>query len=187
MSFLFEQQLAHHCSPALAGIKPANLFSCLKKNFPAFEAILREYQTAFSGTDIRFCVLCECPKRYLLLVYREKPLMQQVSLPLVQQLLSQDGYPACADIPQLLQHLQRRFSNSSDFPHEIGLFLGYPPEDVIAFEQYKGQNFQLCGYWKVYTNPQSAKQLFYRYDRCREAVCRRLEQGATITKMFGVA
>ena len=38
------------------------------------------------------------------------------------------------------------------FPHEIGVFLGYPPEDVKAFIKQNGKGAVLCGYWKVYSN-----------------------------------
>ncbi len=186
MSSQFDHQLAQHCAPALAGIKAANLFSCFKKDFPAFESLLKQYQTAFAETDIRFCVLCECSKRYLLLVYRESALQKQLSLPLVQQILQDVGYPSGSFL-QLLEHLQKRFSESDAFPHEIGLFLGYPPEDVLAFQFHKGKNFSLCGYWKVYGDPHQAQQLFRRFDRCRDAVCRRINQGFSIAQIFGAA
>lgn len=187
MSVLFEQQLANHCAPALTGIKASNLVSCQKKDFPSFQVTLWEYQQALSSTDIRFCVLCECSQRYLLLVYREKHLAKQLFQPEVQQLLLQDGYPLCKDVQCLLQHLSFRFSQSADFPHEIGLFLGYPVEDVIGFQTHKGKDFQLCGYWKVYNNPEYAQNLFHRFDQCRNALCRRVQQGHSIIKMFAVA
>lgn len=184
MSFSFEQQLAQHCAPALAGIKAANLVSCLKKDFPSFQNILQEYTHLFANTDIRFCVLCECSQKYLLLVYREKALLKQLSNPTVQELLFQNGYPNTTDLSALLRYLQVRFLKSDGFPHEIGLFLGYPPEDVLDFQKYQGKNFQLCGYWKVYNNPQQAQQLFHRYDRCRLALCQRLQSGFSLAKLF---
>ena len=61
-----------------------------------------------------------------------------------------------------------------EFPHEIGLFLGYPPEDVEGFCRYQGQNYKLCGRWKVYGDREAACRRFQRYDHCRDALCRRL-------------
>lgn len=186
MSTQFDLQLAQHCAPALAGIKAASLFSCFKKDFPAFESLLLQYQQAFAETDIRFCVLCQCSKRYLLLVYRESALGKQLFLPLVQKILQDAGYPD-GSLSELLNHLRKRFAQTASFPHEIGVFLGYPPEDVIAFQTHKGKNFSLCGYWKVYGDPHQARQTFYRFDRCRDAVCRRLNQGYSIAQIFGAA
>ena len=32
------------------------------------------------------------------------------------------------------------------FPHEIGLLLGYPVEDVLGFIRYQGKNYLYTGY-----------------------------------------
>ena len=53
------------------------------------------------------------------------------------------------------------------FPHEIGLFLGYPPEDVLKYYVKKGKDYLFSGYWKVYTNPEKAIKTFELYDECR--------------------
>lgn len=47
-------------------------------------------------------------------------------------------------LEQLLERLSGRISASEDFPHEIGLFLGYPVDDVTGFIQNKGRNYLLC-------------------------------------------
>ena len=40
-------------------------------------------------------------------------------------------------------------SGEQGFPHEIGVFLGYPVEDVEGYMQNDGKNFLLVGYWKM--------------------------------------
>ena len=35
-----------------------------------------------------------------------------------------------------------RLQENEGFPHEIGLFLGYPPEDVLGFIENKGEFFK---------------------------------------------
>ncbi len=54
--------------------------------------------------------------------------------------------------------LSQRLCCEEDFPHEIGVFLGYPLADVIGFIQNRGKNFTACGYWKVYTDPTAAQE-----------------------------
>jgi hypothetical protein len=66
----------------------------------------------------------------------------------------------------MLARLQRRFLNEG-FPHEIGLFLGYPPEDVRGFIFNKGQNFICCRYWKVYHNAERAMEMFRKIDKAQ--------------------
>ena len=46
------------------------------------------------------------------------------------------------------------------FPHEIGVILGYPLEDVKGYMENGGQKCLLNGYWKVYNNPEEAKRKF---------------------------
>ena len=60
----------------------------------------------------------------------------------------------------------------SDFPHEIGIFLGYPLWDVEGFIANKGQNYKLCGYWKVYEDVSGAIDRFREYDTLREDAVR---------------
>ena len=46
--------------------------------------------------------------------------------------------------------LIRRLQDEAEFPHEIGLFLSYPPEDVQGFIDHHARDFKLSGLWKVY-------------------------------------
>ena len=49
---------------------------------------------------------------------------------------------------QCLARLIERLKDADEFPHEIGLFLGYPPEDVEGFiQEPNGQKY--TGIWKV--------------------------------------
>lgn len=45
--------------------------------------------------------------------------------------------------------LIRRVRHEEDFPHEIGLFLGYPSEDVSGFIKHGAKNSKCVGTWKV--------------------------------------
>ena len=104
-------------------------------------------------------------------------------------LLRQAGYPVLANRPlnlvALLSHLKKRLSQSEGFPHEIGLFLGYPLEDVIGFCRHKGEGCKLCGYWKVYGDVESARKSFALFDRCRELLFSHLLSGAPLQELVG--
>ena len=56
---------------------------------------------------------------------------------------------------------------NNPFPHEIGLILGYPPQDVIQYYINNGKRYLFSGYWKVYTNPDWASSQFRKYDEAR--------------------
>ena len=183
----FEYDLAFHCAPALAGIKPANLMSCSNKTYPDLDKLLQEYRKTAIAEDIRFSILCSCPHHSLLLVYRQTALEEWLQRPDVAALLVKEGYPVDKGVSEMLAHLGVRLAQCSDFPHEIGLFLGYPPADVLAFRHFRGQNYKFCGYWKVYNNEEEALRWFQRFDLCRDCLCLRLKQGMTIPQLFTCA
>lgn len=69
-----DRLLAAYCSPALAGIKPANLVSCDRVLYPDLPETLETYREAFAPRGMRFEIVCSCHARYLLLVYNEAQL-----------------------------------------------------------------------------------------------------------------
>ena len=188
MNRCFDRELGLHCAPALAGIKPANLLCCRFSRYPDFDRVIECYNSIFASGEIRFDVLCRCPESCLLLVYRRRTLAQQLQQPEIRTLLETAGYFRGNTVEEDLERLSQRLCRSEGvFPHEIGLFLGYPPEDVTGFVRHRGQNFKFCGHWKVYSNEQKARRIFECYDRCRCAVCNRLAEGMSIPQMFGAA
>ena len=68
-----------------------------------------------------------------------------------------------------LAFLRQRLAESPCFPHEIGVFLGYPLSDVIAFMRDGGRGCRCSGCWKAYTNECEAMRIFQRYKACRAA------------------
>ncbi|MBQ8625025.1 MAG: DUF3793 family protein, partial [Agathobacter sp.] len=70
-------------------------------------------------------------------------------------------------------HMQDRVG----FPHEMGLLLGYPVEDVEGFILHKGQNALYSGYWKVYKDVPAKKSIFEAYESAKETLIRLLDKG----------
>lgn len=57
----------------------------------------------------------------------------------VEEILKECGY-AGTSAEKALDHLERRIGQCEEFPHEIGLFLGYPLGDVRGFIENQGRN-----------------------------------------------
>lgn len=182
-----DRLLAAYCSPTLAGIKPASLVSCSRAEHPDLPRQLQEYRQAFAARGIRFDILCACRGRFLLLVYHRERLAAHMAEGRVQRVLRSFGYPDGAPLETLLDGLRRRIAVQQDFPHEIGLFLGYPIEDVVGFIRHAGRGCKLCGYWKVYGDAEAASRLFDRLSRVCSAVKRRVERGETLIEVFSAA
>ena len=82
-----------------------------------------------------------------------------------------------------INKLSSRLEEHKDFPHEIGLFLGYPPEDVKGFIDNNGKNFKSLGYWKVYGDVNKANELFDKYRKCQKILLDRLNMGYTLKQL----
>ena len=182
-----DQVLAYHCGPALAGVKAANLVSLSMEEFPELQETAAKYNRLFQGKGVSFRLLCGCGERALLLVYREEQLARQLREPLAAELLRRDGYPEGADVGRLLDLLSTRLRMGKEFPHEIGIFLGYPLDDVKGFIRHKGRDYTFCGCWKCYGDPQAARRRFERYRRCTAVLRRRYAEGTPITQLIVAA
>ncbi len=54
-----------------------------------------------------------------------------------------------------------------EFPHEVGIFLDYPIEDILGYIEHEGKNCQVSGYWKVYSNAQGAMKKISEVFGCK--------------------
>ena len=82
-----------------------------------------------------------------------------------------------------IAHLKKRLSEGNGFPHEIGLFLGYPPEDVRGFIQNKALGHKVSGYWKVYGDEQKARNTFRAYKHCTDCYRARGAMGTSLERL----
>ncbi len=186
----FERQLAQHGAPAMAGIKPANIIT-----FPAqteeegfsVRELTELYGQRFRNGDLAFRVLCECSRSCLIMVYRPTLLRKQLRRPEIREMLEKEGYRGDDSLEEILELLSRRIRESRQqggFPHEIGLFLGYPAEDVRGFIENRGQNYLYSCYWKVYSDVERAKAWCRRWERVRDGILKGLNSGVRIYDMF---
>lgn len=177
--YIFGEKLAFHTAPTLLGIKCASLISMSPK-----ELELEEHSEMFNrkmrSRGLKSRILCNCGRRTLLLVYNEKMLSNRLSDPECSAMLRSFGYDTGECLENQLEFLASRIRRNGDFPHEIGIFLGYPLDDVIGFIRNKGENFKLCGCWKVYGSEETARKTFANYDKCRRFLCNKLTQGTDI-------
>ncbi len=169
-----EKALIEHCSLTLSSLKTANLFSVKFKSEIALNADVSFWNEKFDGTGVKLQLLKTVKNFALLYVYRQDMLLNDMSDTKASNILSQYGYEN-SSLDASIKRLSQRLSTYEEFPHEIGLFLGYPPEDVEGFICNRGKNCNLCKYWKVYGNENEALLKFAQYDKCK-AIYKRLWQ-----------
>lgn len=145
-----EDLVVAHCAPTLAGLKTGSLFVCPKESLPVLRESLRSLNRRFGEKGIRVLPLKELKRGILIYLYRPRLLEADLRDPLAERLLRERAYPlTTAD--QAVAELAHRLRSRVDFPHEIGIFLGYPPADVEGFLTYGGSRAQgqrhLAGLW----------------------------------------
>ena len=131
----FETVMIEQCAPVLAGLKPAGLFRYETRDCADLAARVRRWnnQLGEKGLKVRVLKGCVHTHWYLIYVYRESRLRQVLADEAVREFLQREGYALpedASDCDGMLQQLSRRLCCEADFPHEIGVFLGYPLTDV---------------------------------------------------------
>ena len=123
------------------------------------------------NTNISLIILCTCKKRHLVMVYRAKELEGHLRSKEVSDYLREFGYRRDDFISNLIRLHQRMngfYNKMKEFPHEVGVFLGYPICDIRGFLENKGERYLHSGYWKIYGNLEETRKKFLSYDEARE-------------------
>ena len=74
----FEEALIEHCSPTLAGVKPASLFRFCPRDSALFARRFLALRQQFAARGLRLVILKGCRRTgsYLLYLYRERDLAE---------------------------------------------------------------------------------------------------------------
>ncbi len=176
-----ESEIVRYCAPTLAGLKTASLFNTACDSYEKLIREIRQANRILRKRGMKLIPLSFAKKRALIYVYRESSLAADLKNEMSRKILQQLGY-VNKDIASCISTLSSRIRNEQEFPHEIGLFLGYPPYDVDCF--MKGRNdYVACGMWKAYSDAQKANETFAMFDQCTKNYTKRLEQGESLEKL----
>jgi hypothetical protein len=174
------------CSEVLAGVKPANLISLVNRTRPCGRNLFQLWQTMqqqavkrLVGLD--FLVLQTKDRALMLLCYDKSQLNNHLDHAGIRTLLHKAGYHRDATLNSLLDELKRRVADQGSFPHEIGLFIGYPAKDVAAFMGLIKLPFTCQGPWKIFGNPDQSLCLAEQYRCCRTTMTKLLASGNRTT------
>lgn len=177
-----EKSLIRHCSPTLASLKTASLFAIEFTCRKELNDVLREWNKRLSDKGVAMLALRETNNRALIYVFRKNRLRSDLCCPKIERFLKSSGYGSTS-IGAALSTLRAHLTEHEDFPHEIGIFLGYPIEDVIGFITNKGQNCKCTGCWKVYCNECEAEKTFARYKKCEAVYMQLWERGRSVRQL----
>lgn len=169
------------CAPTLLGIKPSSIFTLRNISKSYLESLI-EYWNEYLNPRLYLRIIKEKNDMFLILVYDLEKLKKLLNKLECKNFLINCGYN-CENLDCLFNTLTYKLKED-EFPHEIGLILGYPLNDVQAFIKEKGQNYKLAGIWKVYGDVESARENFNNYKACKNLLTSLTSKGVSLENII---
>ena len=138
----------------ILGVKPAELknFSSQQRNYRAW----KNYKQLLLFAQFKAVKIKESDQRTKILFYHRSALDNWLANQQRLKILQELGYPKEYSLPSyldfLVAKLRRYETDDAQFPHELGIFLGYPLKDVLGFMDYVNLEFTEQSEWKIYGN-----------------------------------
>ena len=175
--------LVEHCAPTFAGLKTGNLFRISYADIEAFREELRELNGILKKKGLRAVPVRMTAEFALVYLYRPDFLKRDLGSEEAARLLTSLGYEP-QSVNRSVAFLARMMREKEAFPHEVGLFLGYPPEDVLSFMKSSREGVKCVGCWKVYGDEARARAAFWRFQRCREVFEENVQRGRKLEALI---
>lgn len=176
-----EEQIVLHCAPTLTDQKAGSLFAAEYKDRSSLQKEIRELDERLSFRNVRTMLLGFTKKRALIYIFRPDRVEEALQNSTARSILEERGYDL-SDLSGCLRRLAARIAGTDGFPHEIGLFLGYPAEEVKAFI-CSDRPCRFAGVWKVYCDEEYARRSFRIFRLCTKACQKRLAAGVPLEKL----
>lgn len=154
----YHKILARCIAPTLRNAKPSSLVSLPQE--------LKIDNIRLATENLEMMLLYKLKVSQMVFIFNRKMLINTIDNDNVLELLRGYSYPQEFELDLYLEHLKKRLidfkENKSGFAHEVGVFLGYPYQDVRDFIESK-KACCFCGYWKVFNEPQKALKTMQNY------------------------
>lgn len=179
----------------IEGEKPAAIFSVRiepagiprgPQTRTALRDAIRTYEVEFTLRGITLTTLGERSGRIQLLAYRPNLVAEVLGDPAACSFLRGLGYPV-DNVAELMGTLRRHLAaylrgERTPFPHEVGVVLGYPLEDVLGY--MRGECETCRGPWRSYGDARAAELRFMRVVRGERTCRERFASGVTLDRLL---
>jgi hypothetical protein len=165
--------LKYHLAPTTYGYKPAAIITLGQYDGRPQHKIWNDFKKDFNKEFmLQYIELTEKRDSTSIMFYNREKLRKAVFDNKNMDYLKEFSYNKDMSIEKVLEHLKERFQGQC--PHEVGIFLGIPLEDVIVFSLTPEKQSLLSGYWKVYHNVEAAEEIFSQYDYAKESTIKEI-------------
>lgn len=176
--------ISYGIAPTLSGNKPSSIIT-FGKNNANLNILWERYKYIFlEKYNLNFFELKKNQNSITILFYYSDKLKSAIYSDKHMKFLNKFGYSEKFDLYKNLSILKERFKDAC--PHEVGVFLGFPLDDVICFMEKPSKRCLMCGYWKVYNDLNLAREIFANYDKARYNVAKNVIQGVTPSMLIDI-
>ena len=177
----FDQLMIHYCAPTICNIKPGNIF--FVKNEVFCENTFRQWENLFLTHGLLSFAIRLSETSTAVLVCNKSWVEGILNSPAVQSYLIEKKCFS-STLLDFVHNFSRKIESEKSFPHEIGIILGYPIDDVIEYEKNEGRNCKYSGCWKSYSNVEYTKSCQCRYKNCSRMCEKLFENGYTVPQII---
>ncbi|KJS80778.1 MAG: hypothetical protein JM58_18305 [Peptococcaceae bacterium BICA1-8] len=166
------QEILIRISPTILGVKPAEILNVKLGS-------LDKCRRCFQGLgEFEFIEIKDFPNisRRQLFFYHKTCLEEVLTQKAIQKFLQQLGYPFSFNMELYLDILIAKLQ-SCIFPHEIGVFLGYPLKDVLGYMGLTSLKLVDVKGWQYYGNGNLSILQYKKFCKAREVFRCFLEKG----------
>lgn len=177
----FNQMMIQYSAPTICNIKSGNLFFARNNTFSSSSFIEWKKDLYRYGISAFSLQLSENSTAILVLnICWARKILDDI---FVKAYLLEKGYKTKGAF-EFVNELFSRMKDIQGFPHEVGIILGYPLEDVIEFENNQGKNCKYCGLWKSYSDVETARLCKCRFTECSHLCKNWYNEGYSLSQII---
>lgn len=168
-----EKFLIYNASLVISGAKPSATITLKKSGNNIYEKWIKYGKDFLYDIGLDYMELREGKESLIILVYHKENLKEHIFKKENNEFLLNIGYEFSEELNEYIDMLKKRY-NKFKCPHELGVFLGFPIEDVRDFMDCSNKECLGCGYWLVYNDIDKARSIFKKYDKIKSYTTRNI-------------
>ncbi|MCK5450900.1 MAG: DUF3793 family protein [Candidatus Omnitrophica bacterium] len=174
------EHLMIQTSPVLVGVKPSVLTGicdterCHGINF--LDLWEKEKENIINDLGLSCRELKTTLRGKQLLFFDPDELKRTLMIRDNAEFLKRFGYFSCVSEKDYLDELKVRF-NGRNFPHEIGVFLGYPLKDIKGFIYRESKPLAALSRWRIFGDPTGSLKLMELHKQVESVFKQLMDKG----------
>lgn len=154
----------------MVGVKPAELLNIPLNKGGTKNSDWEEFRVCFlRDNNIKLREIKKQNERVQVLFYHTTALNNALCNNANLKFLRSLGYPEQYSVEGYVDFLVNRL-NRKDFPHEIGIFLGYPFKDVLGYIGHPSLKLVNINGWRIYGNDKLSNKRYQSFVQARTKV-----------------